>query len=75
MTTLYTVTSTIQSNDTSNPPADVQWYKGEDQAVAVVALAQAAIHSNDQTGPPAFRFRLLSVNMTVTHEDDGYGSL
>lgn len=40
--TTYTVIATIQSKDTTNPPVDVQHYRGDNLAVALSAMSGAA---------------------------------
>lgn len=62
----YTVTATIQSGDLTNPPADVQWYSGDNLAKAVNALTGAATHDEDTDHgdlPVSMRYRTVSVRL------------
>lgn len=67
----YTVTATIQShNIDGNAPVDVQWYSGSSLAAAVVAMGQAAVHSDDTEGfdlPDSVRYRTLSVRLDTVY--------
>lgn len=63
---MYRVTSTIQSNDTSNPPVTIQWYLGESLAVAITAMAQAATDNGTNDNLPApYGYTVKGVNLTV----------
>lgn len=68
----YTVTTVIQSgNIDAGEPVPVQWYKGDNLALAVSAMAQAATHNErdkDSTMPEHMRVRTLSVTLTVEGE-------
>lgn len=49
--TIYTVTSTIQSKDRTNPPVDMKHYTGTNLAVAISAAASAATLYEEPTHP------------------------
>lgn len=63
----YTVTAVIQSpNIDDNEPCDVQWYKGDNLAKAIVAMSGAAAHDEDLDHgdlPVSMRYRTLSVRL------------
>lgn len=64
----YTVTSVIQSRDTSNPPATVQWYTGDNLGLALAALVSAG-SSNEAKDegnlPESMRYDVLNVSMVM----------
>ena len=66
--TTYTVTTTIQSRDTSNAPVEMKWYWGDSLAAAIAAMAQAAVgHDEEGTDmPDILRYRILDVRLTIT---------
>lgn len=67
MPNTYVVTQTIQSNDRTNPPVEVNWYRGTNLAVAASALIQAAVDLDEPRPaiPVEAQYRVLSVSMTT----------
>lgn len=64
----YNVTQTIQSNDLTNPPAEVKMYSGASLPSAMVAMAMAANDTDDDKSVPfKVRYHVLAVHLDITN--------
>lgn len=66
---IYSVTATIQSADTSNPPVTIRYYSGPSLVQAMHAqTTAAAMHETvpDPSLPPSVQTRLLAVSLLIT---------
>lgn len=67
----YIVSTMIQSGD--NEPVHVYWYRGDDLARAISAMASAAVHDNevdDSNMPPSARYRTLGVTLSIEQQPE-----